>query len=201
MNSAGVIGLTGGIACGKSEVAGFLSAMGVPVLDTDVVGHRLLEPDHWVYEKVVQEFGRQFVREEGGINRRALGQLVFGNEEARLKLNAIMHPEIFSETNQWVEANRIPDGYIVVVIPLLFENNAESRFEKIIVVSADEQRVMDRLQIRGYSEDEAVSRIKAQMPVEDKISRADYVIRNNGSLEELQKETERIWKTNILGKE
>ncbi len=201
MSVQGSIGLTGGIACGKSEVAGFLVQLCVPVLDTDSIAHALLEPGHWVYEKVVQTFGSEIVHEEGGIDRRKLGRSVFRNSEARKELNAIMHPPIFEEVDQWLIKTLKEYEYAVTMIPLLFETRSETRFEKVIVVVSDEKLVLDRLQARGLSSEDARLRIDAQMPVGEKVSRANSIIWNNGDLQDLKRETNLIWNKDILGKE
>lgn len=201
MKRDGAIALTGGIACGKSEVAGFLARLGVPVLDTDMVGHRLLEPGQDVHERVVSEFGRGILRAEGGIDRRVLGAIVFADAAARARLNAIVHPSVYHEVDRWLAGVLTGSSRAVAMIPLLFETGAEKHFESVIVVASDEDHVLSRLQARGLTHEQARQRIAAQWPVGEKVARADAVIWNNGSLADLEKETLKIWSKLEPGKE
>jgi len=201
MKNRGAIGLTGGIACGKSEVAGILRREGVPVLDTDAVAHGLLTPGHWVFEKVVQAFGREYLDHEGGINRRKLGKYIFDHDDARSELNRIMHPVILSEMEQWIKETLKNNAHAVAIVPLLFETGADELVEKVLVVAADDHRVRARLQDRGWTDEEISARIQAQLPLESKIARADSVIWNNEDLPALREATRNIWNQTILGKE
>jgi dephospho-CoA kinase len=203
MDVRGVIGLTGGIACGKSEAAAVLRAEGVPVLDTDAVAHALLQPGHAVFESVVAAFGRGYLTDAGDIDRRKLGGFVFADDEARAKLNGIMHPEIYRVSAVWVSEQKARHAWVVVMVPLLYETGAEKRFERVIVVAADEEIMMRRMSARGWSHDEATARLRAQLPVAEKVCRADAVIWNNGDLAALKDEVLRIWRQLVLqaGKE
>lgn len=198
MKRAGAIGLTGGIACGKSEVAGVLMAEGIPVYDTDAAAHALLEPGHWVYEKVVQEFGRAYLRAEGGIDRRKLGSLVFGDAERREALNTIMHPVIFDMMQTWLDDRLSRVDHAVAMVPLMYETGADRFVEKVLVVAADEAKVLERLRNRGLSAPEARARIASQMPLADKIARAHAVIWNNEDLPALKKSVLEIWNSKII---
>jgi len=198
MKRPGAIGLTGGIACGKSETAGVLRSEGIPVYDTDVAAHALLEPGHWVYEKVVQVFGRHYVRAEGGIDRRKLGELVFRDSGQREILNQIMHPVIFKAMLEWLDDQLTRVDHAVVMVPLLYETGAEKYVEKVLVIAADEERVIERLRNRGLTREEAMARINSQMPLAEKIRRADAVIWNNDDVSALRKTVVEIWKDKIL---
>jgi len=198
MKRRGAIGLTGGIACGKSEVAGVLRDEGIPVYDTDTAAHALLEPGHWVYEKIIQEFGLEYVRPEGGIDRRKLGELVFHDSAQREKLNQIMHPVIFKTMLEWLDDQLTRVDHAVVMVPLLFETGAEKYVEKVMVIAADEQRVFERLRNRGLTREDALARINSQLPLTEKVRRADAVIWNNDDLSALKKSVVEIWNNKIL---
>lgn len=189
-----MIGLTGGIACGKSEVAAILRGKGVPVLDTDAVAHALLQPGQAVFDAVIAAFGKMYLTDEGTVNRKALGTLVFGDDDARKKLNGLMHPEIYRQSAAWVIEQRATHPWVVVMIPLLFENGADHRFEKIVVVAADEAVMLKRMAARGWTEEASQARMRAQWPVAEKVRRADAVIWNNGDLEALNEATWKAWR-------
>ncbi|HMO50485.1 MAG TPA: dephospho-CoA kinase [Kiritimatiellia bacterium] len=199
MSRRWLIALTGGIACGKSEVAGMLAAEGVPVLDTDQVARRLLSPGHWVFENVVAAFGSEYLAEEGGIDRRRLGALVFSNAEARERLNAIMHPAVYEEVFRW--AAQAPASEAVVMIPLLYETKREKDFDRVWVVAADESLMLRRMAGRGWTEAEARARIAAQMSLQEKIKRADVVLWNNTDLSALRAATREAWNQFLAEKE
>ena len=181
------IGLTGGIACGKSTVEKILLEAGWPVLDTDQVAHRVLEPDSPVYEAVIEEFGSEVVKDDGRIDRRKLGALVFADASRRIALNALVHPEIETRWKEWLSTQTATAARAVVSIPLLYEVGLENNFDHIVCVAAPAQRVMEHLKQRGLSEEAARMRVDAQWPVDLKAAQADAVIRNDGSLELLKK--------------
>jgi dephospho-CoA kinase len=202
MKRSGSVALTGGIACGKSEAASFLAAAGVPVLDTDAVGHELLSPDHWIFEKLVQTFGRGCLdAHEAGIDRKKLGAIVFRDAEARATLNAIMHPVIYRRVDEWLDEALDRQTHAVVMIPLLYETGAESRFETVLVVASNDAIVRSRLAARGLNAEEIELRLAAQLPLSEKVSRAHGVIWNNEDLETLKGNTMRVWRAAVLGKE
>jgi dephospho-CoA kinase len=195
------IALTGGIACGKSEVAGILREQGVPVLDTDAVGHKLLVPGYAAFEQVLSVFGQGILDEEGAIDRRKLGAMVFADGEARDRLNAILHPAIYHETFAWIDEQRVTHRHVVAMVPLLYETGADKRFEKVIVVAADEDIMMRRMRMRGWTDDEALARMKAQMSLREKVRRADVVIWNNEDLPSLKARALEAWLEVTEGKE
>ncbi|MGA1194838.1 MAG: dephospho-CoA kinase [Kiritimatiellia bacterium] len=197
----GAIALTGGIACGKSEVAGILREQGVPVLDTDAVGHKLLVPGYAAFEQVLSVFGQGILDEEGAIDRRKLGAMVFADGEARDRLNAILHPAIYHETFAWLDEQRATHRHVVAMVPLLYETGADKRFEKVIVVAADEDIMMRRMRMRGWTDDEALARMKAQMSLREKVRRADVVIWNNEDLPSLKARALEAWLEVTEGKE
>lgn len=187
-----VIGITGGIACGKSEVGRWLAAQGLDVVDSDALAHQAIQPDGAAYADVVAYFGAAVVADDGTIDRRALGRRVFADATARAALNERVHPVVRQAWRAWAAALRQRDAVGVVLIPLLFEVGAETEMDVTICVTADEEQVLHRLQERGLSAEESRQRIAAQMPLEEKRRRADYVIENNESLQRLTDQTRAV---------
>jgi dephospho-CoA kinase len=181
-----VIGLTGGIASGKSTVSAMFADMGITVIDADIEARLAVEPGEKAYNDIVSQFGAEILEEEGAINRQKLGSIIFNNEDKRLLLNSIVHPAVRERMAQKRElAEKAKEKAIVLDIPLLFESKLTGLVEKIILVYVDEETQLERLMKRnGFSEAEALSRIKSQMPLKDKVKLADAVIDNGGSIEE-----------------
>jgi dephospho-CoA kinase len=181
-----VIGLTGGIASGKSTVSAMFSDMGITVIDADIEARLAVEPGEKAYNDIVSQFGAEILEEEGAINRQKLGSIIFNNEDKRLLLNSIVHPAVRERMAQKRElAEKAKEKAIVLDIPLLFESKLTGLVEKIILVYVNEETQLERLMKRnGFSEAEALSRIKSQMPLKDKVKLADAVIDNGGSIEE-----------------
>jgi dephospho-CoA kinase len=181
-----VIGLTGGIASGKSTVSAMFTDMGITVIDADIEARLAVEPGEKAYNEIVSHFGKDILEEDRTINRPKLGEIIFNNEEKRLLLNSIVHPAVrerMAEKRKKAEAD--DEKAVVLDIPLLFESKLTGLVEKIIVVYVDEQTQLERLMKRnGFSEEEASSRIRSQMPLKDKVGLADAVIDNSGSIEE-----------------
>jgi dephospho-CoA kinase len=186
--------LTGGIATGKSTVIDLLSQSGFRVIDADKVAHEVLDEEH---AKIAEMFGEAFVK-EGKVDRKALGPLVFRDQEKRKALESLLHPIIYekiAETSSKLDKRAEP---YIVDIPLFYEGGRYA-IENVIVVYAKQNQQLERLMQReGYSEKEALSRISSQIDIEDKRENASYVIDNSGSLQQLAFETERI-KNEILG--
>ncbi len=180
-----VIGLTGGIASGKSTVSAMFTDMGITVIDADIEARLAVEPGEKAYNDIVSHFGTEILEESGAINRKKLGAIIFNNEEKRLLLNSIVHPAVRERMAQKREkAEAADEKAIVMDIPLLFESKLTGLVEKTIVVYVDEYTQLVRLMDRnGFSEAEAQSRINSQMPLQDKVELADAVINNNGSIE------------------
>ncbi|CAM3961893.1 dephospho-CoA kinase [Mesobacillus thioparans] len=192
-----IIGLTGSIASGKSTVSAMFTELGIPVIDADIEARLAVEPGEKAYNDIVGHFGTEVLEEDGTINRPALGAIIFNNEEKRLLLNSIVHPAVrerMSMKRQQAEAAN--EKAVVLDIPLLFESKLTGLVEKIIVVYVDEKTQLERLMSRnGFSEDEALSRIKSQMPLKDKVDMADEVIDNTGTIEQSRQQL-----MNILNK-
>jgi dephospho-CoA kinase len=179
-----IFGLTGGIASGKSTVAGRWRAGGLPILDADQLAREVVAPDTDALREIAAAFGNGLVLPNGTLDRRALGRLVFTDEAARRQLNGITHPRI---TRLMLDraAALARSGYRLVCYEaaLIVESGAEDAFRPLVVVSCPESVQLARVMARGVSQDEALARLRAQKPNEAKIAVADYVIDGSGSLE------------------
>jgi len=191
--------VTGGIACGKSLVGSFLAERGVPVCDTDELAHTLMRVGESAYDAVVERFGSGILQPDGEIDRRALGRRVFGSVEERAVLDAIVHPLVIASWRDWlaeVEAAAAGSGtrraVAAVIVPLLFEVGQGDGWDAVLCVASSRQIQMERLRARGFSDVEASQRINAQMPTEEKVKKADYVLINNGDVAALEKQTARV---------
>ena len=180
-----VVGLTGGIACGKTTVASMFGDLGIPVVDADALAREVVEPGTPGLQRIVDEFGKGVVDQGGRLDRKKVGDLVFGDEEAREKLNAIMHPMIGAAGAAHMTALQESDApYLLYEAALLVETRSYEAFSALIVVSAEESLQRLRLIARdGFSVSEANARIASQLPLARKIAVADYVVTNNGDLE------------------
>lgn len=182
-----VIGITGGIACGKSEVGRILENMGFAILDTDVLAHGLMRKGSPVHQEIVARFGEHILSDDGEIFRPVLGKIVFDDLEKRALLNRLVHPAVRSELDQWIGERRSGGQRAAGLVPLLFESAMQDLdWDATICVSSREPLVVQRLEERGLDSTEARQRINAQMPLADKEALADAVIRNNGTRRELE---------------
>jgi dephospho-CoA kinase len=184
------VGLTGGIATGKTTVASMLRERDVPVLDADPLGHALLEPGQAAYEEVVSAFGKDILDGCGNVSRAKLGALIFADAEKRTRLNQILHPRILQIVQKWFAALDEPNGpeFAVVEAALLVEANYTSNLDKLIVSWCGPKQQMERLLRRGLSQQEAQQRIASQMPPDEKRKRADIVIDCSGSFEDTERQ-------------
>ncbi|MFK3938206.1 dephospho-CoA kinase [Alkalihalobacillus sp. NPDC078783] len=191
-----IIGLTGGIATGKSTVASMMVQEGIPVVDADVIARKVLEIDGAAYHQVVQAFGHEILNKDGSINRAMLGERIFTNESMRLKLNAIVHPVVRSELVAKAEAyQREGHEHVVMDIPLLYESELFYLVDKVLLVYVTPELQLKRLMSRDQAGmEQARSRINAQIPIDEKIERADGVIHNHGTREETRNELRHILK-------
>ena len=189
-----LIGLTGGAGSGKSTAAEMFRELGTAVIDADEASHAVYAPQTPGFDAVVREFGPEYVR-GGQVDRARLGELVFHDDDARRRLNAIVHPLV----REWMaertaEADR--DGAEVVIhdVPLLFENGLEGLYSDVVLVYAPERVQIKRLvEGRGISEDRARAIIAAQLPIDEKRGRAQRVIDNSGSREVTRAQVNRVW--------
>lgn len=181
-----VIGLTGGIASGKSTVSNMFRELCIPVIDADVIAREVVEPGKKAYNNIGEVFGKEVLQENGELDRAKLGSIVFHDEEKRMQLNRIVHPAVREEMNEQKEKYiREQRDAVVLDIPLLFESKLTELVHRTLVVYVDGETQLTRLMDRnGFTEEEAKARISSQMPLKEKVALADYVINNNGTIEE-----------------
>ena len=183
-----VLGITGGIACGKSEVGRILEGIGFAVCDADRVAHELLAPGSSVYQGVVDAFGEQVLTSDGEISRERLGRIVFENPDQLSLLNRLVHPMVRERLTQWISERQENHEDAAVQIPLLFESGMHDLgWDGIVCVSSPEAQVLERLEKRGIQGQEARRRIASQMALEKKEELSDRVIRNDRTFRELER--------------
>ena len=188
-----VYGLTGGLGMGKSTAAKILDQRGLAVVDTDQLARQLVEPGQPALAEIQQVFGRDVIAPDGQLRRGELARLVFADESARQKLEAILHPRIRKQWQVQVAAWRESGcRAAVVVIPLLFETGAESRFDAIICLACSSATQRERLRSRGWSPEQIAARIAAQWPVERKMEPAHHVIWTEGDVAALAEQLARV---------
>lgn len=181
-----IIGLTGGIATGKSTVSAYLKELGIPVIDADVISREVVAKDSVGLQAVVSAFGKSILLENGELNRANLGAIIFHSKEKRETLNSIMHPLIRTRMNE-LQQNYSKQNYDIIVldVPLLIENKSNYAVDEIWVVYVNEQEQITRLQLRNdLSREEAEVRVASQLSIEKKKKLADRVIDNSGTIEE-----------------
>ena len=187
------VGLTGGIAVGKSYVVSVLRELGCEVLDADVVAHQAIEPNQPAYQDIVSEFGKEVLNEDGTINRPALGAIVFGDEAKRQRLNAIVHPRIFEAQAAWL-ATLNPSAIAIIDAALMIETGSYKRFDKVVVVHCTPELQLARLMERNQMpQAQAEARIAAQMPSAEKVKVADYTIETSLGFEDTRRQTEALY--------
>lgn len=189
-------GLTGGIASGKSTVSNRFRQLGACIVDADEISRHGLDVGTECYEKTVATFGKDILLQDGQVDRRKLGAIVFANAAEREKLNAIIHPYVRKRMEELSQAvwDSNPQGLILWDVPLLFENGLHRLVQKTVVVTAPEELRIQRMALRnGYTREEALSRIRSQMPEEEKVKLADYVIDNSGDLISLYEQVDSIY--------
>ncbi|MGH9736319.1 MAG: dephospho-CoA kinase [Candidatus Acidiferrales bacterium] len=184
------IGLTGGIASGKSTVAAMLRARRCQVLEMDPIGHELLQPDAAAYPEVVREFGREILDPGGLINRTKLGAVVFADERKRERLNAILHPRILERVRDWFSDRQLNGADVAVVeAALIYEAGYNKQLDRTVVCWCLPEQQIARLERRGLTRDQAQARINAQMPINEKRNLADDVIDCSKSIEDTNRQT------------
>lgn len=179
-----VLGITGGVGMGKSVTGALLEKRGVPVVDTDLLARQLVEPGQPALAEITSAFGPSILSADGSLDRKELARRVFSNAAERAELEGILHPKIrdawAAQVDDWRRSGR---EFAAVVIPLLYETKAESSFDAVICVACGAATQANRLRERGWSGGEIEQRLDAQWPVEEKISRADFVIWTDGPLD------------------
>ena len=189
-------GLTGGIASGKNSVAAMLEKLGVKVIDADLLSRELVEKGTPAWQEIVDSFGASVVNADGSLKRKALGEIVFADDEKRELLNSILHPRIIEEERRRIGLieKDAPFSIVIVNAALLIESGNYKEMDKVIVISADEDAVIKRLALRdGLSPDESLLRIKAQSSIGEKLKYADFVVENNGTMEELKEKIVKLY--------
>ena len=179
-----IVGLTGGIASGKSTVSGFLSDAGARIIDADKIAREVVEQGTPGYDAILASFGRTILMPDGEIDRKRLGEIIFNDPKQKARLDAIVHPRVFRRSNALIAqiAARAPDAVVVLDIPLLLEAGMGSDLAEVIVVYVPEALQMERLMKRdGIDEQAAMVRIRSQMPIEEKRKQATVVIDNSGT--------------------
>ncbi|MDR9856424.1 dephospho-CoA kinase [Paenibacillus sp. VCA1] len=190
------IGLTGGIATGKSTVSTLLVNKGALLVDADAIAREVMLPGHPVLAAVSEHFGQAVMLADGTLDRKKLGDIVFRDPSQRKALNDITHPAIRKEIRERMDVlqREYPDKLVVVDIPLLYESKLEHLFERVMVVYAPERIQLERLMERNrFTAEEAAARIRSQMDIEEKKRKADIVIDNSGDVEETERQVDRFW--------
>ncbi|GJM78618.1 dephospho-CoA kinase [Paenibacillus sp. HMSSN-139] len=191
------IGLTGGIATGKSTVSRMLASRGAAVIDADVIAREIMEPGHPVLAAVSERFGPEVLHPDGTLNRKKLGEIVFSHPEERKALEALTHPAIRSEMKRRLDEleEADPQRLVVADIPLLYESGLDPLYEEIMVVYVPREMQLSRLILRdGLSREAAEQRLSAQMDIEQKKERADILIDNSGGLDETRRQIDDFWR-------
>jgi dephospho-CoA kinase len=191
------VGLTGGIATGKSTTLEHWQQAGAAGIDADELAHQAVTPDTPAWGEIVRTFGREILHTDRTVNRPKLGDIVFADEGKRTALNRILHPAVAAMWTEQIEKlERGGEAQVVVVsIPLLYEVAVETQFDCVVVVGCSEQTQFSRLAHKGLGEPQARARIRAQWPLQTKMDRADFVIWNDGALREHSEQADMIWAT------
>jgi len=195
-----VIGLTGSIGSGKSTVARFLAELGAVVIDADRVGHEAFKPDTMPWQEVVAAFGTEILKPNREVDRSKLGEIVFGNPGLLSRLNQIMHPRMYEMVRaQLGEYRQQGVGVVVLEAPLLLEAGWTSLVDEVWVTVASESTVLKRLKGKvGMSEEQALARIRSQLPSEERVKHADVVVDTDCSLDELRAKVKELWQKLIF---
>jgi dephospho-CoA kinase len=189
------VGLTGGIACGKTTVSGFLTELGAHVIDADRIVHELLAAGGDACAEVLARFGDSVRAPDGSIDRKALGAVVFHDAEARRDLDAILHPKVLAETNRLLDRFAFIGTAPIAIVDaaLLVETGLHRSLDKLIVLRCSPEAQRKRLLARGLDEKEATARIAAQAPLEEKLDAADYVIDTETTLQATREQTRGVY--------
>jgi len=187
------VGLTGGIGSGKSEVARLLASYGAVVIDADVLAREVVQPGTPGLAKIVEEFGAEVLRGDGSLDREKLAALVFDDEAARSRLNAVVHPLVAARTVE-LKAETDEDAVVVYDVPLLVEAGLATMYDLVVVVDAPPDTQLARLRFRrGMTEEAARARVAVQATRDQRLAAADVVIDNSGSLDELEAQVRELW--------
>jgi len=188
------VGLTGGIGAGKSTVADLFSQKGAVVIRSDELARQVIDPQTPGFQQVVDRFGKDLVNAEGYIDRAKLAQIVFHDDAALKDLENIIHPLVRSKTNQIIDQHT-SETIIVNEIPLLLEKKMESLFDFLVIVISSEKNRLERLAQRGLTAEQATARMVKQVSDDERKAAADFLIVNDGNLDQLEADVEKIWQT------
>lgn len=191
------IGLTGGIACGKSTVSSMLVRRGAILVDADRIAREVVDPGSPVLARVAEHFGHQILHPDGSLHRQKLGELIFGHDQARKELEELLHPPIRSVMRERMAEAQLdhPDKLVVVDVPLLFESGLEAMFQEVMVIYIPRGLQLQRLMERDkLTQEQAEKRLNSQMSIELKKDKADIVINNSGTLKETEEQVEQFWR-------
>ena len=188
------VGLTGGIGAGKSTVADLFSKRGAVVIRSDELARQVIEPQTPGFKQVTSRFGNEIVNDEGNIDRAKLAQVVFNDDVALKDLENIVHPLVRERTNQLM-SEQTSETIIVNEIPLLLEKKMESLFDFLVIVISSEKNRLERLFQKGVSEEQAKARMAKQVNDQDRKAAADFLIVNDGNLDQLEADVQKIWQT------
>jgi dephospho-CoA kinase len=187
------VALTGGIATGKSHVLAAFAARGIPSIDADLLAHAVVAAGTPAAQAIERRFGRHVIGANGEVNRRKLGAVVFNDEDARRDLEAIVHPAVYDAIRRWFEMLPATTPLAVADIPLLYETGHDRDFDVVIVAACDPEEQVRRVMARdGLTEADARSRVNAQLPIAEKVRRADYVVWTTGTHAETSERVEGI---------
>lgn len=188
-----ILGITGGWGSGKTTVARIFKSFSVEIIDADKIAHQVTRPQTKIYKKIIRTFGGDILKEDKTIDRDKLGRIVFANRKLLKRLNKIVHPEVIRIIREKIKASS--KGIIALDAPLLIEAGLEKLVDELIVVNITRKRQIERIQRKtGLSRPDILRRIKAQIPLSDKVRRADFVIDNSGTAEKTKKQAKEIAK-------
>lgn len=188
------VGLTGGIATGKSTVSSYLAKRGIPVVDADQLAQEAVAAGSEGLKQIVSQFGADFLDEKAELNRKKMAQLVFSNPEALKKIESIIHPLVQSRVQQLrSQYEKTGAPLIFYDVPLLFEKNLQDQFDKVVVVASDTEQQIQRMKDRnGWSLEQVQARLKNQLPLAEKIRQADFVLQNNSDVLSLYQQVDQM---------
>lgn len=192
------VGLTGGIATGKSYVLSVLRELGCEVMDADQTAREVVAPGQPAFDEIVAHFGNEIIGEDGQLNRPKLGAIIFNNAAEREKLNSIVHPKVFEAQARWMAEieNRKPSAIVIIDAALMIETGSYRRFDKVVVVHCQPEIQLERLMTRNnLTREEATARISSQMPSDEKLKVADFAINTSLGFEDTRQQVESLFET------
>jgi dephospho-CoA kinase len=192
-----IVGLTGGVASGKTAISQVLKEEGAYIIDADQIARELVQPHKPAWNELIRAFGKEILQEDGSIHRKKLADQVFADPKKRKLLNQILHPRIKEEMDRRTKeiGQKDPEAIVVIDAPLIVELGDHREMDKLIVVASTQTQQIERLKERdGIGPEEALRILSSQMPVEEKVNLADFVIRNEGSFEETKKRAKEVFK-------